>query len=642
MKRALVAALVIGVTQNQPAQEWTVGSPDGRNVMSVSIADGGRVVWRVTREGSAILDPSPLGVRRHDQSFVDGLKLVSAGEPRDIREQYRTPHGKRRDHTVAGRERTLTFVNARNARLEVVLRAHDDGVAIRYRFPEVDAQPRRVFGEMTGFAVPTGSKGWVQPQQRVHRYGPAYEDFYHEVAAGKVAPQRDGWAFPALFRTPAGKWLLISESAFDGSYPGAHLAADASDGVYRIAFPDPEEGLGVGEIHPSSSLPWTLPWRVVAIADRAAALVESDIINDLSPPSKITDTSWIRPGRSSWSWWSKSDSPKNANDLNTFTDLAAEMTWEYALIDANWDQMTVGNIDQVLAHARAKKVAPLLWYNSGGPHNDVTEAPRDRMHERERRRAEFANLQRRGVKGVKVDFWHSDKPDRIRQYREVLEDAADFQITVNFHGSTIPRGWSREFPNLMSMEAVFGAEQYKFRQPFTTRAAWHNTVLPFTRNVIGPMDYTPVTFTDVRFPRTTTNAHELAQAVVFESGIQHFADSVEAYRGLPETVKQFLRLVPAAWDETRGLSGEPGQSVVIARRDGRTWYVGGLNADTATTVDVPLAFLGAGSWNTTLIADGDADREFRISTRRVSSTDTLSIPIRPRGGFVIRATPGVR
>ena len=645
MKQAAVAAFVLTLASAASAQEWPLAAPDNRNVLTVSMDERGHLSWRVTRDGGPVLDRSPLGLRRHDQTFSDALKLVGAGEPRAIEDQYRTPHGKRRDHHVVARERTLTFANARNARLEVVLRAHNDGVAIRYRFPETDPQARRVFDEMTGFAVPAGSTGWMLPHQRVHRYGPAYEDFFQEVAVGTQAPLPAGWSFPALFKTPGGKWLLISESALDGGYPGVHLAADAPGGVYRIAFPDPEEGLGVGEIHPSSRLPWSMPWRVVAIADDAAKMIESNIVNDLSPPTTLKDTSWIRPGRSSWSWWSKSDSPKNAADLNAFTDLAAEMGWEYALIDANWDQMKTGNIAEVLAHARAKKVAPLLWYNSGGPHNDVTEAPRDRMHTREARRAEFAKLQKWGVKGVKVDFWHSDKPDRIQQYRDVMQDAADFQITVNFHGSTIPRGWSREFPHLMSMEAVFGAEQYKFRQAFTTRAAWLNTVLPFTRNVIGPMDYTPVTFTDVRYPRTTTNAHELAQSVVFESGIQHFADSVEAYRALADAPKQFLKQVPAGWDETRGLAGEPGKSVVIARRDNQTWYVGGLNADTAVTVKVALAFLGAGSWSMTLIGDGAADREFKDSTRSVTSTETIEVPMRARGGFVMRitkaATPGI-
>lgn len=635
----VVAVTVLCVVCAQPAwsQQWPVASPDGRTRVTVSL-EAGRLTWHITRDGDAIIEKSPLGIRRHDQTFSDSLTFVSAGEPRTIDERYRLPHGKRRDHHVAGRERTLTFANARQARLDVILRAHDDGAAMRYRFPEKDAQTRRVFAEMTGFAVPAGSTGWMLPHQRVHRYGPAYEDFFQEIEPGTSAPLPAGWSFPALFRTPLSRWLLISESGLDGGYPGTHLAPDAPGGVYRIAFPDPEEGLGVGEIHPSSTLPWTLPWRVVAVADTAAALLANDIINDLSPPTRMADVSWIRPGRASWSWWSKSDSPKNAIDLDLFTDLSAEMGWEYTLIDANWDQMTTGNIEQVLAHARAKNVWPILWYNSGGPHNDVTEAPRDRMHTREARRAEFARLREWGVKGVKVDFWQSDKPDRIQHYRDLLDDAADFQIAVNFHGSTIPRGWSREYPHLMSMEAVFGAEQYKFRQAFTTRAAWLNTVLPFTRNVIGPMDYTPVTFTDVRYPRTTTNAHELGQSVVFESGIQHFADSVESYRALPEGVKAFLRAVPAAWDETRGLAGEPGKFVVVARRDGDTWYLGGLNADLPTEARVALDFLGAGSWRASIISDGTADREFGAADRTVTSTDVLVIPMRARGGFVARLT----
>jgi hypothetical protein len=186
------------------------------------------------------------------------------------------------------------------------------------------------------------------------------------------------------------------------------------------------------------------------------------------------------------------------------------------------------------------------------------------------------------------------------------------------------------------MEAVFGAEQYKFREQFTTRAASHNTVLPFTRNVIGVMDYTPVTFTDHKFKRTTTNAHELAQSVVFTTGIQHFADSVQAYESLPPEPKQFLRQVPSAWDETRALSGEPGSSVVVARRNGKVWYVGGLNADTPQSTRVNLGFLPAGSFRMTLIRDGASDRSFDSSTRAVTSEDVIEVAMRARGGFVMR------
>ena len=207
---------------------------------------------------------------------------------------------------------------------------------------------------------------------------------------------------------------------------------------------------------------------------------------------------------------------------------------------------------------------------------------------------------------------------------------------VNFHGSTIPRGWSREFPHLMTMEAVFGAEQYKFRQAFTTRAAWLNTVLPFTRNVIGPMDYTPVTFTDVRYPRTTTNAHELAQSVVFESGIQHFADSVEAYRALPAAAKQFLAAGACgvgrdARDCRRARHVRrhcPSRRPDVVRR----WPQCGHADDRQSTARVSRL----GSWTMTLIGDGAVDREFKDSTRSVIATESVDVPMRARGGFVMR------
>jgi alpha-glucosidase len=635
------AALIWVAYPAAEGQSWEVASPDGRTAIAVSLDGSGRLVWRVAHDKAAVLADSPMGLRRHDQTFVEGLKLAEASDATAIDERYSMPHGKRHDHVVRGRERVLTFVNPQRAKLQVVLRAHDDGVAFRYRFPETDTTVRRVFEEYTGFHVADGSIGWMLPHQDVHKYGPAYEDLFQAVRVGEAAPRPAGWSFPALFKAPSGAWMLLTEAALDDGYVGSHLAAEVSGGVYRIKFPDPEEGLGVGEIHPLSALPWTMPWRVVMIGDAAGRLVESDLVNDLSPRSAIADTSWIKPGRAAWSWWSASDSPRHAEQLNAFTDFAAEMGWEYALVDANWDKMQTGRIEDVIAHAKEKGVGLLFWYNSGGPHNDVTEAPRDRMDLRDARRAELAKLRDWGVKGIKVDFWHSDKQDRIRQYRDILRDAAEFHLMVDFHGCTIPRGWSREFPNLVSMEAVFGAEQYKFRDFFPAKAAEHNSVLPFTRNAIGSMDYTPVTFSDVRYPHRTTNAHELALSIVFESGIQHFADSAASYRALPEAPRQFLRAVPAAWDETRALSGEPGRAVVIARRAGEVWYVGGVNGqDTPGSAQVGLSFLGSGAWTAQVIRDGADDRTCDAASRQVTAKDTIDVPVRARGGFVIRIAKG--
>jgi alpha-glucosidase len=633
-----MAGLTLALPAVASAQQWTVESPDRRNAVALERHPDGHLTWSVNRGGVPILEASPLGIRRDDTAFVDGLTVVDT-RTRIIDERYTTPHGKRRDHRVRARERTVTFANAAGARLDVIVRAHDDGAAVRYRFPSKGAR-HTVMAELTGFKVPGGSTAWLMPQQEVHQYGPAYEELFEEVASGTAAPRADGWAFPALFRTAQGKWLLLHESGLDGEYCGSHLAATVPGGVYTIAFPDANEGLGVGERLPASSLPWTTPWRVVITGDSAGDILVSDLVNDLSPPSQLKDTSWIRPGRASWSWWSASDSPKHAAQLNAFIDMGADMGWEYALVDAYWNLMETGRIDDVIAHAKQKGVGLFFWYNSGGPHNDVTEAPRDRMHTRDVRRAEFAKLRDWGVKGVKVDFWHSDKQDRIRQYRDILEDAADFQLMVNFHGSTIPRGWQREFPHLVSMESVFGAEQYKFREAFARRAAVHNTILPFTRNVVGSMDYTPVTFSNAKFPHRTTNAHELAQAVVFESGVQHFADSVDSYRNLPEAARSLLKAVPAAWDETRAIAGEPGQLVVVARRNGREWYVGGVNGrEVLQDVSVPLGFLGSGSWTASVIRDGGADRTLASDTRTVTTQDTISISMRGRGGFVMHLVP---
>jgi hypothetical protein len=244
------------------------------------------------------------------------------------------------------------------------------------------------------------------------------------------------------------------------------------------------------------------------------------------------------------------------------------------------------------------------------------------------------------VKGVKIDFWQSDKQDRIQQYLDVLSDAADFQLMVDTHGSTLPRGWSRTWPNLMSMEAVQGAEQYKFNRGYPALAPAHNVMLAFTRNVVGPMDYTPVTFSDVDNPHRTTNAHELALSVVFESGLQHFADRPESYLSLPAGPKDFLRTVPAAWDETRLLDGDPGTHAVFARRKGSDWYVGGISGQTtARHQNVALTFLPAGSYSMLLVRDGADPHTFASEERTVRSGQTIPVDLLPRGGFVMRLRP---
>ncbi len=220
--------------------------------------------------------------------------------------------------------------------------------------------------------------------------------------------------------------------------------------------------------------------------------------------------------------------------------------------------------------------------------------------------------------------------------QELLECAARHHLLVNFHGATIPRGWQRTYPNLLSTEGVYGAEWYNNVPTFTDRAARHNATLPFTRNVIGPMDYTPCAFSDSQHPHITTHAHELALTVLYESGLQHLADRPESYLAQPVEVQNFLGDLPSVWDETRLLSGYPGESVVMARRRGTTWYVAGINGtDEVKDIPLPLSTILMKDVSATVFMD-NVGKAQPWNIRKMETSDVpTTVACQPRGGFVL-------
>ncbi len=646
LKLSALIALIMVFVSCTDQQTWQLASPDGKVMVTVeNVQPENRLFYQVTSRTDTgdimVISSSPLGIEREDQQFIQGLSFMSASPVETVDERYILLHGKRRDCHDFSNQRTLQFNNEQGSKLDLVLRAYNDGVAFRYRFPEKDGERHTVINETTGFSLPENGVAFMLPHADPSNYGPAYEQYYQkEIEVGTPSPNRAGWSFPALFQIHNERfWVLISEAGLDKSYCGSRFKQEADNGVYHIRMPDAEEGGGIGDVYPSSSLPWTTPWRLIIIGESLKPIVESSMVTHLSPSSLVEKTDWIKPGRASWSWWSDSDSPRNYNRLLDFIDLAAEMGWEYSLVDANWQEHGEEKIRELTNYANEKSVGLLFWYNSGGDHNKVSEQPQYRMQERSVRREEFKYLNEIGAKGIKVDYFHSDKQDRIQQYLGILEDAEDFQLMVNYHGCTLPRGWSRTYPHLMSMESVKGGEWYKLVETYPERAPWHNTILPFTRNVVGPMDYTPVTFSDVKYPHLTTNAHELALSVVFESGWVHFADAVESYRKMPEAVSDFLKTVPAAWDEIKFLSGYPGKFVVMARQRDGNWYVGGINGEPADKpVKIDLSFLEEGEFDMLLIKDGETSREFSIENRPVRSAQTIELVMPAFGGFAARLT----
>ena len=424
--------------------------------------------------------------------------------------------------------------------------------------------------------------------------------------------------------------------------------------TFTTHYPDPGEGANQGAVNPTTTLPWKSPWRCV-ILGTLADIVESTLIDDLAPECAVDDVSWITPGVASWVYWAYNHGSKDYQIVKDYILLASEMKWPNVLIDWEWDVMgNGGNIDDALALAKEKNVGVWLWYNSGGKHNYVGGGPRDRFNTHETREKEFAWLNEKNVKGVKIDFFESDKQSMMQYYVDILKDAAPHKVMVNFHGATLPRGWSRTYPNLMSMEGVWGAEQYNNHPMMTDPAAEHNTTLPFTRNAVGPMDYTPTAFTNSQHAHRTSHAHELALPVVFESAAQHMADRPSAFRALPEKVKDFIAGLPTTWDDTKYLGGEPGDFVILGRRKGDTWYVGGINGK-ATTREVKFTVPGkeGDTFSYREIADGkDVDEQFfydgkvapgdarawDISEGTAKAGDVITVRMVGRGGFSFRFT----
>ncbi len=447
------------------------------------------------------------------------------------------------------------------------------------------------------------------------------------------------WCYPALFHAADSScWCLLHEADLDRSYCATKLSNFTKNSTYKVTLPHPEEG--EGEALPTITLPWKSPWRLI-IMGSLADIVASTLVDDVSRPSVLNKTDWIKPGLVSWNYWSDNHGTRDFKTVCSFTDLAAAMDWPYTLFDWEWDAMgNGGNVEDAAKYALSKGVKPLIWYNSG-MFKWITATPVDRMKTRENRMKEFAWLKSIGFAGVKIDFFLSEKQYMIEYYLDILEDAARFEMLVYFHGCLVPRGWARTYPHLMTYEGVRGAEWYNNGPELTTTAPEHNTILPFTRNVVGSMDYTPVTFTNSQHPHITSYGHELALSVVFESALQHLADRPEGYYQLPDAARWFLKEVPNAWDNTRLIDGYPGKDVIIARRKGTEWYIGGINAEMREkSKKLTFGFLSDGiQYRLTLIADGKHDKEFSTRYLVVDKTSEIEVRMLRRGGFAASLKP---
>lgn len=610
---------------------WSAKSPNGNNKIIVSKVKN-KLFYTVLQNNVVVIKPSALGITGLLQNFHYKSSIKTT-----LNHTYTMVIGKRKVNQNKANQTIVTFKNNNNLLVEVIFRAYNDGVAFRYNFPNA-LKPLTIANEITEFKIPLEGKAWLSRYGKTTDWSPAYEEYYtNGTAIDTQAPDSCGWSFPALFKTKS-NFILITESDLDSNFYASHLQPNCNNGVYKIAKPLGGEAHNLFSTNSGNTAPVCTPWRTIIFGKSLGTVIESNLVYHLSAPNKIGNLSWVKPGRASWSWWGDHESSKNFTSLKNFVNLAKDMGWEYSLVDANWDLMQGGGtIEDLAKYAKQQNIALALWYNSGGLHNNISERPRDLMNDPIKRKLEFEKLNQWGVKAIKVDFFNSDKQQIIKLYHDILIDAAAYKIMVIFHGCTLPRGWSRTYPNLISMEAIRGSEQYAFDKDFSNNAPSHNVTAICTRNVVGPMDYTPVVFSNYdTIPHLTSNAHELATSVLFESGMLHFADRAAAYTNLAQPIKNFLKIVPVSWDDTKFITGSPGKLIVLARQKGNQWFVAGANGENfAKKVSVNLNFLPKGKYQLQIMQDGQNNRDIKTEILMFKFGKPLNINMLPSGGFTI-------
>lgn len=586
-------------------------APSTALVATFDVPANGRPTLSISRDGRTVLDPSPLGIETLDRAYVDLTHEET--ERRSFERRYETPAGKRREHAVEMNESTATLSTADGERMEIDVRVTDDAVGYRYRLP--GDGPVVVTGEESRFELPCDAAAWTMPAEAKH------EGVFGETTAAETEGEL---GYPALFDLGE-DWLFLAETDVDGRYCATTLRTENGTTSFDVAFPDaPQYRNGSAPEEISAKRPLTTPWRL-AVVGGLGDVVQSDAVADfvdadgrgIDPQSVVPD--WIEPGRVAWSWWSDGFSPSNEERQREFVDYAAERGWEYVLVDDGWGREWMAGL---VEYAEERGVGVFVWSRYSWL---------DSPEKRELRLGKWADF---GIRGVKVDFMNSDTQQMMRFYDELAAATADHGLMLNVHGSITPKGLRRRWPHLLTYEGVHGAENYH-PVPQTIDPS-HNVILPYTRNVLGPMDYTPVTFSAET--RQTGLGHELALSVVYESGLQHFADSIESYAATP-AAERFLERVPPAWDETVFVGGRPADRASIARRNGDEWYLGTVTAGEGGSVTCSLSFLDAGAYEATVVREGDDGETLVREQRTVTRDGNLDIEVAENGGFVCLFTP---
>jgi alpha-glucosidase len=644
-----------------------VHSPDGK--IAITIYTDAPLGYGIKVDGQPLLVRSRLGLELAGDVKLGEKSVVQSEARKSVDSRWENKFGKNRSVRDHYNELNLTLKEDDHT-FGVVARAYDDGVAFRLVLPKQPGMDSfTVARDTTEFTFSDDDQiwaGWNNAEGASRPEGGfigSQEWQYRPAKLSEMNPKFK-YGLPFLVRTPAAYVAITESDLLDWS--GMWLAAKAGAKntlETQLAPPIPAQPwpsrrpseaiasaentspIPAGEVQKGlvvAKTPHNSPWRTFIIARRPYELIQSDLVLNLATPSKLADTSWVKPGMSSWGAWWPGTGRNDLPTLKHYIQLAADMGWPYQLSEIGDKSI----VPELVAYAKERGVRVWLWYHF----NDFIDSA---VYKRD-----FPMFEKWGIAGLKIDFIDRDDQWAVNWYEDVAKTAAENHLLIDFHGAYKPTGLERTWPNQITREGIQGNEYNKWS---TRETPEHRATLPFTRALAGPADYTPgglnnrqpsqfqIAQTNPEVHGTqvqSTRAGELAMFLLIESPFTVACDSYSNYKDEEGNYKpgmDFLKGLPTVWDETRGLDGEVGKYVVEARRNGKNWYLAAISNSEARQLPVPLKFLGKGDWKVTLWEDapdsGQNAEHLVKDEKTVRSSDTLQLKLAPSGGIVAIFSP---
>ncbi|MEJ2113245.1 MAG: glycoside hydrolase family 97 catalytic domain-containing protein [Flavobacteriaceae bacterium] len=633
------------ISNTVKSQQQTIKSPDGNITVNVDI-ENGKAFYSVDFSGITMLEKSPLGLITNVGDFSSDLKFTE-GKENTIIENYTLDRTKISKVDYHAKELTLKYSNKENNQFEIVFRVSNNNIGFKYNLKQYgETTCCIVEKEISGFNLPANTTTFLSPQATpgIGWKGtkPSYEEGYvPDEKLSTTSKYGLGYTFPSLFHVGENGWVLISETGVSSNYCGSHLSEGSENGTYTIAFPHPNENNGFGSTAAAIALPGSTPWRTITLGDNLKPIVETTIAFDLVKPLYKPSREY-QYGRSTWSWIMWQDNSMNYDDQVTYINLAADLGYEYILIDALWDtKVGYDKMPELIKYAQSKNVDVFLWYNSNGYWNNAPQGPKHKMDNDIARKKEMKWLKELGVKGLKVDFFGGDKQETMQLYESILSDANEYGLMIIFHGCTLPRGWERMYPNYVGSEAVLASENLIFSQHANDMEAYNACLHPFIRNAVGSMEFGPVLL-NKRHNRTndggnirrTTDIFQLATSVLYQNPVQMFAIAPNNLTEVPTFEIEFMKDVPTTWDETIFIDGYPGKYCVIARRHKDHWYIVGVNAQ-KEAIDLRLNLPMIAGKTISYFGDNNDLLPFKKELK-IKRTGSVDLTIQPNGGIILK------